>query len=108
MKKIKKFTSRVEVKEVEKEIELPAYFLYGNFKPSESEYGEYFSPIVKISDENERGVYIGFCLTVEDSKGVHTFNRSPWDNGRVVSEFTQTTKEEWDIAVQRVIQDIKK
>ena len=38
MKKIKKFTSRVEVKEVEKEIELPAYFLYGNFKPSESEY----------------------------------------------------------------------
>lgn len=106
MKKIKKFTSRVEVKEVEKEIELPAYFLYGNFKPSESEYGEYFSPIVKISDENERGVYI----SVDYYNGIHTFNRSPWDNYRVVSEskFTQTTKEEWDIAVQRVIQDIKK
>jgi len=104
MKKIKKFTSRVEVKEVEKEIELPAYFLYGSFKPSESEYGEYFSPIVKISDENERGV----CITAGHSNDTHSFGRSPWDNGRVVSEFTQTTKEEWDIAVQRVIQDIKK
>ena len=107
MKKIKKFTSRVEVKEVEKEIELPAYFLYGSFKPSESEYGEYFSPIVKISDENERGV----CITAGHSyNDTHSFGRSPWDNYRVVSEseFTQTTKEEWDIAVQRVIQDIKK
>ena len=104
MKKIKKFTSRVEVREIEKEIDLPAYFLLidGSSKPSDVEHGAYFDPIVKIVDENEQGVYIGFDIL----NGTHKFDRSPWDNYEVVSEFTQTTKEEWDIAVSRVIKDI--
>lgn len=106
MNKIKKFTSRVEVRELEKEIELPAYFLLGNgaFKPSDTEHGGYFDPIVKIVDENELGVYIGF----DSIYRTHRFDRSPWSNYEVVSEFTQTTKDEWDIAVQRVINDINK
>lgn len=106
MKKLIKLKTIEVVKEIEKEIELPAYFIYGAGKPSDG-YGIYFN-VVKVTDpesdaESIQGPF-GF--------GHHffTYSRSPWTPTEIVSNerFTQVDKSEWDLAVDMLIKELNK
>lgn len=107
MKKLLKFTTKEVVKEVEKEIELPAYFCMGTSLPSKTEYGEYFSPIVKIIDPNKRGVSISADHNLmEDQVNTYNFGRSCHSNAEVVEKWNQVPESEWLKAVEYVKRDI--
>ena len=107
MKKLVKFTTKEVVKEVEKEIELPAYFCMGNNLPSKTEYGEYFSSMVKISDPDKRGISIsaGHNL-LGDRANFYSFDRSFRSNAEVVEKWKQVPESEWLKAVEYVKRDI--
>ena len=103
MKKLIKFKTVEVVKEVELEIELPAYFIFGKGKPSD---GEYFN-IIKVTDPEKRAEKIESPFNSNDR--LFEYGRSPWLNGDIVSDdrFTQVDESEWDIAVERLIKEIK-
>ena len=107
MKKLVKFTTKEVVKEVEKEIELPAYFCMSNSLPSKTEYGEYFSPIVKIIDPDKRGVSILADLKLRGNQvNTYSFDKSCYSNAEVVEKWKQVTESEWLKAVEYVKRDI--
>lgn len=107
MKKLVKFTTKEVVKEVEKEIELPAYFCMGTSLPSKTEYGEYFSSIVKISDPDKRGVSISSDHKLGgDQVNTYSFDRSCHSNAEVVERWNQVPESEWLKAVEFVKRDI--
>lgn len=103
MKTIVKFTEKEIVREVEKEIELPAYFANSEkFAPSKADQnGGYFSAIVKINDAECRAK----CILYNGYRGVE-FGRSPWGNVEVLQNFTQVDKSEWDVAVALLQKEI--
>lgn len=109
MKKLVKFTTKEVVKEVEKEIELPAYFCNGSGRPSVSGYGEYFGVIMKISDPEKQGVMITSSHNLSgDEVNTYTFGGSCFSNSEVMSgsNFTQVAESEWLKAVEYVKRDI--
>ena len=103
MKTIVKFTEKEIVREVEKEIELPAYFVHAEtFAPSKADQNDgYFGAIVKITDAECRAKII-----LHDGYGGVQFGASPWENGEVLQDFTQVDKSEWDAAVALLQKDI--
>ena len=107
MKKLVKFTTKEVVKEVEKEIELPAYFCMGDSLPSEADYGQYFSSVVKISDPEKRGVSISASHKFGGDEGnTYDFARSCHTNTEVVEKWKQVPESEWLKAVEFVKRDI--
>lgn len=103
MKTIVKFTEKEIVREVEKEIELPAYFSHSpTYAPSKAnQYDGFFSAIVKITDTECRAK----CIAHDGCGGVQ-FGSSPWENGEVLQNFTQVDKSEWDAAVALLQKEI--
>lgn len=103
MKKLIKFKTVEVAKEVELEIELPAYFVYGEGKPSD---GGYFN-IVKVTDPEKRAEKISSPFP--ELRLNLSYGDSPWPASRIVSEneFTQVDKSEWDLAVDMLIKSIK-
>lgn len=104
MKKLIKFKTVEVVKEVELEIELPAYFIFGKGKPSN---GGYFN-IIKVTDPD------GGTEKIEAPYGSYdpyfTYGRSTWEPDEIVSDddkFTQVDESEWDLAVDMLIKSIK-
>lgn len=107
MKKLVKFTTKEVVKEVEKEIELPAYFCMSDSLPSKTEYGEYFGVIVKISDPEKRGVMITSSNCIIGNEGnIYAFGVSCFDDAEVVEKWNQVPESEWLKAVEYVKRDI--
>lgn len=111
MKTIKKFTETKTVKKVEKEIELPAYFLTSDNKPSDiTDIANDYLNIVCIVDENKTAIRItlgpGYHSGEQPSNNC-SYSDSCWSNYEIVSRFTQTTKEEWEIAKSFLINDIQ-
>lgn len=103
MKKLVKFTTREVVKEVEAEIELPAYFCMGNSLPSGAKYGDYFSSMVRITDAEKQGEMIS-ASGIED--GCISFSRNPFGLDEVIRDWTQVTESEWLAAVALLKADI--
>lgn len=113
MKKLVKFTTREVVKEVEAEIELPAYFCMGDSLPSEAKYGDYFSKMVRITDAEKRGASISATHMIFSSapsmytrSSIYEFCRSCHDNTEVVQKWTQVPESEWLAAVALLKADI--
>lgn len=107
MEKLVKFTTKEVVKEVEKEIELPAYFCMGECLPSETDYGRYFSSMVKISAPEKRGIRISASHKFDGDDGcTYEFGRSCHENASVVQEWKQVPESEWLKAVEYVKRDI--
>lgn len=106
-KTMKTFTSIERVRKVKKEIELPAFFTYGNSKPSESD--DYFN-IICMTDENKQSACIsrgGYRDRLESADIV--FEISCWDNLKIVSspDFKQVNQSEWDKAVNMLVSQVK-
>ena len=103
MKKLVKFTTREVVREVEKEIELPAYFILSNGKPSD---GEYFN-IMKVTDPEKKPERIESPFNPIDQH--FTYGNASWTASEIVTDnrFTQVDESEWDLAVYMLIKSIK-
>lgn len=106
MKKLIKFKTIEVVKEVEKEIDLPAYFCMGNVMPSSVGVGESFSSIVRIDDEVSSGCMISASMLGYKGHKALSFGRNPYDAGEIVEKWTQVSESEWLIAADRLKADI--
>ena len=106
MKKLIKFKTTKVVKEVELEIELPAYFVYGSRKPSDGA-GVYFS-IAKVTDPESAAEWISSPFNHEDP--FFRYSKCAWDPSGIVNNdsFTQVDKSEWDLAVDMLIKEMRK
>lgn len=103
MKKLVKFTTKEVVKEVEKEIELPAYFcMSSKFLPSQNMYIGYFSPITKITDPDKKSPMI---TSNREGDGV-AYGRCFASNIEVVQTWTQVPESEWLAAMELLKADI--
>lgn len=102
MKKLVKFTTKEVVKEVEKEIELPAYFCSGQFMPSQNMDGGYFSPITKITDPDKKSPMITYN---GEGCGV-AYGRCFASNLQVAHHWTQVPESEWLAAMALLKADI--
>lgn len=103
MKKLVKFKTVEVVKEVELEIDLPAYFILGIGKPSD---GGHFN-IVKVTDPEKRAEKIESPF---DSITSHfAYGSSAWEVDEIAADnrFTQVDESEWGIAVDMLIKSIK-
>lgn len=106
MKKLVKFTTKEVVKEVEKEIELPAYFCMGDTVPSSVGRGEYFQPIVQIDSPDSSGCMISASMLGYKGHKSLSFGINPHEAGEIVEQWTQVPESEWLIAVERLKADI--
>lgn len=107
MEKLVKFTTKEVVKEVEKEIELPAYFcMSSNFLPSKVGKGEYFNPIVRIDNPDISGCMISSSMLGFKGHTGISFGRSPYEAGEIVEDWTQVPESEWLAAVALLKADI--
>jgi len=88
----------------EKEIDLPAYFTYGEATPSDFQSGKInYCNIVAIIDPDKRSVNIKLSRNnalMEEAFNNHDYGRSCWENGYILdrNEFKQVPKCEWEIA----------
>lgn len=106
MKKLVKFTTKEVVKEVEKEIELPAYFCMGVTLPSSVGRGEYFHPIVRIDSPDGSGCMISASMLGYKGHKSLSFGKNPYDVGEVIENWTQVSESEWLAAVAMLKADI--
>lgn len=104
MKKLIKFKTIEVVKEIEKEIELPAYFILGKGKPSD---GGYFN-IVKVTDPESDAEAIQSPFDFTDR--FFKYAKSVWTPNEIVSDdrFIQVDESEWDLAVDMLIKEVTK
>lgn len=106
-KKLVKFTTKEVVKEVEKEIELPAYFcMSSKFLPSSVGRGEYFQPIVRIDSPDSSGCMISASMLDYKGHAGLSFGINPYEAGGVIENWTQVPESEWLIAAERLKADI--
>lgn len=106
MKKLTKFTTKEVVKEVGKEIELPAYFcMSSKFLPSKAGKGDYFNSTVRLSDTDGNGQMIS-AVNIGENGGCISFGRSPFGVDEVLDKWTQVSESEWLAAVALLKADI--
>lgn len=107
MKKLVKFTTKEVVKEVECEIELPAYFcLDSKFLPSKAGKGDYFTATVRLSDTDGNGQMISSANNIDKNGGCVSFGRNPFEVGEVLNRWKQVPESEWLAAVALLKADI--
>lgn len=113
MKTIIKYQTKEVVKEVEREIELPAYFIVdGATKKNPSDFNDedfYQCHIVKLSEPKKHGIAITLKRDdiIKPEPVIHTLSTTFWGIEHVLTDGRQVDEREWEKAKELLINQIK-